>query len=104
MSYVHRLDRERRLRESFNRDGWVAVRVAKGPIDLVLVQPGEVRFVQIKSTVHPFEHFGPADRTILADLAEQAGATAWLIHWPPRRGWRWIPATDWPAPTKRTKT
>jgi Holliday junction resolvase len=94
---MSRLDRERRLRHVFEDAGWVAVRAAKGPIDLVLVKPGEVRFVQIKSSQRPFEHFGPADRLILSDLATRAGATAWLIHWPIRHGWRWIPSHQWPG-------
>jgi hypothetical protein len=89
------------------------VRVAKGPIDLVtmrLAPPGyrlvddtttlgfsEVRLVQVKSTERgPFHSFGPAERDELLDLAQQAGATAWLIWWPPFIPFRWIPSSEWP--------
>ena len=52
--------------------------------------------MQVKRTQKPYAHFLPAERTILRELAEKAGATAWLIWWPPRRGWRWIPVSEWP--------
>jgi Holliday junction resolvase len=98
-----RLDRERRLKQALGESGWVAVRAAKGPVDLVLVrrpktQGGcEVRFVQVKSTAGgPYERFGPKDRQILIALAQECGAEPWLIHWPPRKGWRWIESSQWP--------
>jgi Holliday junction resolvase len=92
-------------------DGWVAIRAAKGPVDVVASKPikirdaagdvktvAELRYVQVKSTAKsPYERFGPEERQILRELAENAGATAWLVWWPPRRGWRWIPQSDWPA-------
>jgi Holliday junction resolvase len=91
------LDGERRLRTAFNEDGWVAIRAAKGAVDLVLARPGELRFVQVKRTIRPYDHFGPEDRQILKGLAQKAGATAWLIWWPPRKGWRWVPVSEWPG-------
>jgi len=97
---VDRLDRERRLRKTLSENGWVAIRAAKGPVDLVLIRKAavvEVRLVQVKSTAGgPYEKFGPRERAELLDLARQCGATAWLIYWPPRKGWRWIDSSQWP--------
>jgi Holliday junction resolvase len=93
------LDRERRLRQVLADDGWVVVRSSKGVVDLVLLKAGALpRLVQVKSTAGgPYERFGPADRAEFVALAEAAGAAAFLIWWPPRRGWKWIPATDFPG-------
>jgi Holliday junction resolvase len=101
---VSRLDRERRLRTILRSDGWVTVRASMGIVDLVLMRAiyepaavSEVRLVQVKSTAGgPYERFGPADRQALLALAHEAGATAWLIWWPPRQPWRWIASSDWP--------
>jgi Holliday junction resolvase len=102
------VDRERRLRKLL-RAQWVVVRPAMGAIDLVLMRrtdvmrlgaaaSSEVRLVQVKSTSGgPYERFGPADRQILLDLAKEAGATAWLVWWPPNRELRWIPSHEWPV-------
>jgi Holliday junction resolvase len=108
---MDRLDRERRLRKVLSEAGWMAIRASKGPVDLVLVRNAtkeipapntlnysEVRLVQVKSTAGgPYEKFGPRERAELLALAQECGATAWLIHWPPRKGWRWIPSTSWPS-------
>jgi hypothetical protein len=104
---MSRIDRERRLRHQLAPE-WVATRASMGPVDLVLLRaagflpgPGlvsETRLVQVKSTAGgPYERFGPVDRQELLNLAEQAGASAWLIWWPPRRHWRWIPSSEWPG-------
>jgi Holliday junction resolvase len=110
---MSRLDRERSVRRALERAGWTAVRATKGPVDVVACRPvtieahngrpelvlSEVRFIQVKSTRQsPYERFGPADRKILLELANQAGASAYLMWWPPNRGWQWIAANEWPKP------
>jgi hypothetical protein len=99
------LDRERRLRRVLSDAGWTAIRASKGPVDLVCCQAvltddgplSEVRFVQVKGSARgPYHAFGPQDRAILRELARGCGATAWLIWWPPRRGWQWIGQSEWP--------
>jgi Holliday junction resolvase len=103
------LDRERKLRAILAEEGWVVIRASMGIVDLValktvtpfsLRQLAEVRFVQVKSTAGgPYERFGPSEREQLLHLAQQAGASAWLIWWPPgRQGWRWIGSHEWPLP------
>jgi len=100
------IDRERKIRKALKDAGWVAIRASMGEIDVVACKPvsvrhditlSEVRFIQVKSTAQsPYERFGPSDRKELSDLARAAGATAWLIWWPPRKGWRWIEEGQWP--------
>lgn len=97
-------DRERKLREQLEADGWVVARAAgsRGCADLMASKldidgTAAVRLIQVKSDAgNPYAHFGPAERRVLAELAEQAGASAWLVWWPPRRGPQWIPASAWP--------
>jgi hypothetical protein len=59
----------------------------------------EALLAEVKSTsvAGPFNHFGPADRRRLSDAAKQAGAAAWLVHWPPNKPAAWIPESEWPA-------
>jgi hypothetical protein len=113
------LTRERRLRRALEPE-WTTFRCAKGPVDLILIHPhhdvlgptgkdlgesptggSDVRLVQVKSTAGgPYERFGPADREELLMLAQACRATAWLIWWPPKRGWKWIPSDQWPKARK----
>lgn len=65
--------------------------------DVVYPTMPEVRLVEVKSTSRPFERFGPRDRLAMKVIAEQAGATAWLAHWPKNGELRWIPESDWPS-------
>lgn len=94
-------DRERRIRQLLEQDGWIVVRAAGslGPVDLVALRTGRApKLIEVKSNAQtPFEHFGPSDREQMRTLARQAGATAVLAWWPPRRELRWIQADDWPA-------
>jgi Holliday junction resolvase len=92
------LDHERRLRTILSEDGWVTIRASKGACDLVALKPGDVRLIQVKHTLRPYDHFGPQDRQVLKAMADSAGATAWLIWWAPGRnkGWKWIPVSEWP--------
>jgi Holliday junction resolvase len=93
------LNRERRLRQILAEDGWVVVRGSKGVVDLVLLKAGDLpRLVQVKSTAQgPYERFGPDERAELVALAEAAGGAAFLIWWPPKRGWKWIASTEFPG-------
>lgn len=92
-------DRERRLRQLLELDGWVCVRSAGslGPVDLVALKPGVVLLIESKSTAQsPFERFLPGDRALMVDIAVRAGASAVLAWWPSRRSLKWIGPRDWP--------
>ena len=58
----------------------------------------EMRMIEVKttSTRGPYNDFGPAQRAALKAAAEQAGASAWLYHWPLHGELRVIPASEWP--------
>lgn len=94
------LDRERRLRELLERDGWWTMRAAGslGVVDVLAMRAGSTPlFIEVKSTSGgPFERFGPSQRAALSTAAALAGATAWLVWWPPRRSPLWVPERDWP--------
>jgi Holliday junction resolvase len=94
------INRERRLREALEADGWWTCRSAGslGSADIVALKRGEIpRLIEVKSSAAgPFAHFGPADREELIAAAVKAGGTPWLVHWPPRRSARWIPVSEWP--------
>jgi hypothetical protein len=87
------------------RGGWIVVRAAGslGCCDLMALKDGETPLmVGVKSSAKPFEHFGPRRRVELSQLAELAGATAWLAHWPSRGELRWLAAREWPEPPGST--
>jgi hypothetical protein len=118
-------DREVKVAQLLDRLGWVAVRAAKGPIDVMavaghmsehpvfglLVDPGSflVRehcdafrwlpmLVQVKSSAQgPYEHFMPEERSILSAIAKKCDSPAWLAYWPPNGKLRWIPESEWPG-------
>lgn len=105
--------RERAVVKLLREDGWVAFRApaSLGVADVVALRawgapaaawiPGrtESRLIEVKSTSTrgPWNDFGPASRRALSDAARQAGATAWLAHWPMRGQLTWIPEAEWPA-------
>jgi len=94
------LQHERKLRMLLAEEGWLVIRAAKGIVDLVALQDGmQPRLIQVKHTRRAYDHFLPADRHALLAAAEIAGASAWLIWWPPVRGvgWKWIPSDQWPS-------
>ena len=96
------LDRERKLSRELKADGYIVVRAAGslGPVDLVAMRWDKVPlFLQVKSDAYnPYSNFRPVERAQLIEVAEQAGAEAWLVWWPPdRRGARWIAPDDWPV-------
>jgi Holliday junction resolvase len=93
-------DRERRVRDFYERADWVVVRSAGslGPVDLVAMRAGHRPvFVEVKSTAgSPFERFGPRERALMLRLAELAGADCVLAYWPPHGHLTLIPAAEWP--------
>lgn len=117
-------DRERACARILRREGWASwttkndglepedKRFSHGIVDVVAVQQQResplpehkryfrtaVRLIQVKSTRHPYEHFGPADRAALLAEAVLAGASAELWHWPKHaREPRIIASAEWPA-------
>ena len=97
------INRERQVRQILEADGWVVVRSAGslGPVDLVAIRCNgwqiKVRFVEVKSTVTAYSHFGPADRAEMLDVTKRAGASAYLAWWPKGGKLRWVHSSEWPA-------
>ena len=94
-------NRELQVRDRLRAEGWVIFRCHLSVADLVALKAGETpRMIEVKSTSTrgPWNDFGPAARQALCDAAEQAGAEAWLVHWPLHGECRWIPADEWPTP------
>jgi Holliday junction resolvase len=105
-------DRERAVRNLLEEDGWLVVRAAGslGTCDLVAVptragarhpangDAGEaLLLVEVKSTAGgAYEHFPPARRRELAELADQVFGEAWLAWWPARRSLQWYSSDQWP--------
>lgn len=92
-------DRERQVRVQLEADGFWVIRAAGslGDADLVAAKPGRLLLVEVKSTLTPWSHFGPADRHALLMAAEKAGGEAWLAWWPKRGSCSWLPSWEWPA-------
>jgi len=93
------LDRERALKALLEADDWFVVRAAGslGNADLVALKRGAPpRLIEVKSPRRPFERFGPVARRELRHAARQAGAEAWLVHWPARGKPQWHHEDDWP--------
>lgn len=107
MSRQRGIQRERDFKHRLEREGWLVFRAAGslGCADLVAIRgrqfeewASEVRLIEVKSTRSgPYHSFGPASRAALRVAARRAGASAWLVWWPPRARPVWIPETDWPA-------
>jgi Holliday junction resolvase len=97
------LQRERDLVRKLREEGWWAIRspASKGCVDVVAVASAGppfslVRFIEVKSTLTPYAHFGPAEREELLTEAEKAGASAELAWWPKNGKLVFIPSDDWP--------
>lgn len=79
-------------------------RVANGPHDLFGWGGANVELVEVKSTAGgPYERFGPEARAKLSLAARMAGATAWLVWWPPRGQMRRIPEAEWPPAREQNR-
>lgn len=99
------IDRERRLREALERDGWWTCRAAGslGEADVIALKQGQIpKLIEVKSTsAGPFHSFGPAKRDALISAAVRAGAVPWLVWWPPRGAPSWLPVSSWPIVRER---
>lgn len=87
----------------FRQRGWVVARSAgsRGAADLVCVRAGGYTPIlcQVKTDkAGPFANFGPEARRELLAEAQQAGARALLLWWPPRGPKRFLYADEggWP--------
>jgi Holliday junction resolvase len=95
------IQRERQLRHSLEADDWIVIRAAGslGCADLVALKDGRTpMMIECKATARgPYAGFPPAKRKDLRQVAEWAGADAWLVWWPPRGKATWLPWQSWPA-------
>jgi Holliday junction resolvase len=92
-------NRERQVRKLLEEEGFVVVRAAGslGPVDLVALRQGEIRFIECKANKgSPWMNFRRGDREFMREAAGHAGATAELVHWPPRGKPTFIPSSRWP--------
>jgi Holliday junction resolvase len=93
--------RERALANLLRADGWVVKGTgdAHGVFDLIAARKGELMFIEVKANRKggPYMNFRKQDREDLLAEAEQAGAEAWLVHWPPNKQPSWIPPALWPG-------
>lgn len=98
-------DRERAVRHYLIGRDWLAFRApaSLGVADVVALRAGSrPLLIEVKSTAGgPYEHFSPKDRADLRFAAELAGATAWLVWWPPRGQMHWIRSSEWNFPRRR---
>jgi hypothetical protein len=82
-------------------DGWAArCGVGGGKVDVIHVKGGLAHFIQSKSTIGPYSHFGPREREVLLLEAAQAGVPPErvLLYWWPKGGkLKVIPSTEWPS-------
>ena len=97
------INRERQVRQILEADGWVVVRSAGslGPVDLVAIRRNgwqtKIRVFEVKSTIGPWDHFGPKDRAEILDVARRTGASAYLAYWPKHGKLQFIHSSSWPA-------
>jgi len=56
----------------------------------------ELILVEVKSTVHPYDHFTGADRKAMREVALEIGAEPWLAWWPARGPLAWVHGARWP--------
>jgi Holliday junction resolvase len=101
--------RERQLRKMLEADGWIVVRAAgsKSCVDLWAMYRRsalgkgrvgtEVMALQIKANAgSPWMNFRYEEREALGLLAAKAGATAYLVHWPPHSQPQWYTESEFP--------
>lgn len=104
--------RENKLKRLLEEDGYVVVRAAgsKGAVDLWAMRPiekpgmpvgwvrsTEVLAIQVKANVgNAWMNFRREEREELGLIAAKAGATAYLVHWPPHSSPHWYREEDFP--------
>lgn len=97
------INRERQVRVVLEDDDWFVVRAAGslGSVDLVALKVGrQPRLLEVKSTIGPYDHFGPADRADLSFAAQLSGGVAELAWWPKHGKLRFIAEVEWPKARK----
>lgn len=98
------IQRERQVKAQLIMDDWWVCRAAGslGDADLVALKDGKrPRLIEVKSTIGPYDHFGPSDRAALLMAARLAGADAVLAWWPSRGRLRWLWPEEWPRERER---
>jgi Holliday junction resolvase len=102
--------REHAVKRMLEADGWVIAKTAgsKTCVDIWAMRRNaygrysgvvnsEVMAIQVKGNAgSPWMNFRSIERADLGLLAAKAGATPWLIHWPPHGECRWYPESEWP--------
>lgn len=100
--------KETATRKLLELDLWVVGerRHVKGPGDLLAWKAGKrARLIEVKATLKPYAHFGPADREEMLRYALRHGLVAELAWWKPRaRLPLFIPSTEWPKASTRAGT
>ena len=93
--------RERDLVRLLREEGWFSLRApaSLGVADVVALKDGEQSLlIEVKSTTRSaVSGFPPFDRAALLEVAARAGADAWLLWWPKRKGLHWIAPHEWPT-------
>lgn len=83
--------RELQVRDFYREAGWDAHKISDSSLlDVIAARAapmpdhgrGQLLYIEVKSTPGPWDHFGPAERQALLELAARAGAQARLFHWP----------------------
>jgi Holliday junction resolvase len=98
--------RERAVRQAYTDSGWLAFRApaSLGCADVIaLRRRTKPRLIEVKSTIRPWDHFGPDARQRLLDAAHQAGAIPLLAWWPKNGQLKFFQAADWPDNNRRKK-
>src|SRR4051812_27241097 len=94
-------DRERAVVHLLRDDDWIAFRApaSLGVADIIALKAGERPMLcEVKSTHRgPYHGFGPADRQKLRLAGEMAGASVFLVWWPPRGKAVWLAPDVWPG-------
>ena len=96
-------NRERALVNRLRDEDWFAMRApaSLGVADVVALRAGSTpMLIESKSTIGPYDHFGPTARQRLSDAAKLAGAAAWLAWWPKNGKLRFIAEREWPQPRR----
>lgn len=103
--------REHKVKRMLEEDGWVIARSAgsKSCVDIWAMRRREVGAkweptvvtevlaIQVKGNAgSPWMNFRTVERAELGLLAAKAGATPWLVHWPPHGSCRWYGESEWP--------